>query len=502
MGKHGIVVDPDQAREPFVLALDVGSTASRGGLYDAAGRPVRGLRHKVPHQFATAADGTAEIDPEQVVAELAEIITEVTGRRRGLRVAGVALDTFASSLVGVDDAGTALTPCYTYADSRCAPQLRALRAELDEPAIQQRTGTRLHTSYLPARLRWLRESAPAVFGRTSRWLSLGEYVHLRLLGTAAVGTSTAAWTGMLDRRTGVWDAKMLAVAGVDVAQLSQIHDPDRPLEDHGGAGGRWPALADAVWLAPVTDGFASNIGIGANDEATIAAAAATSGAMRVMLPGHPETIPAGLWSYRVDASRTLLGGALNDVGRVVSWLDHTLALDAPDTAALDRDAALLAAPDAAAPVVLPYLTGERSTGWAADARALFADVSAATTAPLLYRGAMEGVALAYARVAEQLKQAGGRPQRILASGRVTMDLPGWLQILADVLGAPVEQVTMKRTTMHGTALLALDVVAPGVERAAVEIGASYEPQASRAAYYEDRAARYQRLYDAVVAPHH
>ncbi|KAE8763277.1 gluconokinase [Georgenia thermotolerans] len=495
-----VTVELDHALEPFVLALDVGSTASRGGLYDAAGRPVRGLRHKVPHQFRTAADGTSEIDPDAVVAEIAEILTEVTdhlpGRRR---VAGVALDTFASSLVGVDADGAALTPCYTYADSRCAPQLRQLRGELDEAAVQQRTGTRLHTSYLPPRLRWLRETAPDTVARTARWLSLGEYVHLRLLGATAVGTSTAAWTGMLDRRTGAWDAEMLAAAGIDAGNLSEIRDPDRPLRDDGRTGRRWPALAGAAWFPVITDGFASNIGAGAADESAIAAAAATSGAMRVVLHEHPETIPPGLWCYRVDAARTLLGGALNDVGRVVTWLEDTLRLDG-DGLPVDREAALLAAPDEGAPVVLPYLTGERSTGWAGGARALFADVTAATTPTLLYRGALEGVALTYARVAEQLQQAAGRAHRIAASGRVTADHPGWLQVLADALDAPVEHVTMKRTTLHGTALIALEVLAPDVPRAPVETGRTYEPVAGRAEYYAARRARYQQLYEAVVAP--
>ena len=51
------------AVDPLVLALDVGSTATRGSLHDATGTPVRGYRDKIPHQFTTAADGTSTIDP-------------------------------------------------------------------------------------------------------------------------------------------------------------------------------------------------------------------------------------------------------------------------------------------------------------------------------------------------------------------------------------------------------------------------------------------------------
>ena len=122
----------------------------------------------------------------------------------------MALDTFASSLVGVGEDRRAWTPCFTYADSRCANQVVQLRRELDEMEVQQRTGCRLHTSYLTPRLRWLRDTAPDTFAAARQWMSLGEYVYLQLLGVTAAGTSTAAWTGMLDRRTGRWDPELLA----------------------------------------------------------------------------------------------------------------------------------------------------------------------------------------------------------------------------------------------------------------------------------------------------
>jgi gluconokinase len=484
----------EEALDPLVVALDVGSTASRGDVYDAAGRPVEGGRRKTGHAFRTGGDGTSEIDPDQVVEEVAQIVTDLVARPLRGRVAGVALDTFASSLVGVGADGRAVSPCYTYADSRCGPQVTALRSELDEAQVQQRTGCRLHSSYLPARLRWLRETDPGLFAAARRWTSLGEYVHLRLLGTTAVGTSTAAWTGLLDRRTGRWDPGMLRAAGVRADQLSQVRDPDQPLTDvDPGVGTRWPVLADARWFAPVTDGFASNLGTGADDETTAAVAAATSGAVRVLVHAVPEHVPPGLWCYRVDARRSLLGGALNDVGRVVSWLQDTVQLGDAD---LDR--LLAAAPERGTPLVLPYLSGERSTGWAASARAVVSGVSTATDGAALFRGAMEGVALSYGRIADQLRAVAGDPRRIVASGRVTQDLPSWLQLLADVLGAPVEPVTMKRATLHGTALHALEVLAPDTARAPVRTGPTLHPVAAHHDHHRDRAQQYDELYRAVI----
>lgn len=56
----------EDSRAPYVLGLDVGSTASRGGLYDASGRPIKGSKQRISHDFTTAADGTSAIDADQV----------------------------------------------------------------------------------------------------------------------------------------------------------------------------------------------------------------------------------------------------------------------------------------------------------------------------------------------------------------------------------------------------------------------------------------------------
>ena len=167
-------------------------------------------------------------------------------------------------------------------------------------------------------------------------------------------------------------------------------------------------MTGALWFPPVADGFSSNVGVGASTESTVALSAATSGAMRVLIEGVPEKLPAGLWGYRADASHTLLGGALNDVGRAISWLTSTLQIS-PES---DLNELLLAHPDPVTPLVLPFFSGERSTGWAADARTIFSGVSAATTAAMVFRGTVEGVAISYARIADQLHDVAGETRQV------------------------------------------------------------------------------------------
>lgn len=105
----------DEAVQPLVLAVDVGSSATRGMVYDAHGRPI-GKRAKVEHQFTSAADGTSTIDPDQVVDEVRGIIDTLVERTGDVPISGMAIDTFASSFVATGADGTAITDCHTYAE--------------------------------------------------------------------------------------------------------------------------------------------------------------------------------------------------------------------------------------------------------------------------------------------------------------------------------------------------------------------------------------------------
>jgi gluconokinase len=494
MNAHAFQVQLNDAVDPLVLALDVGSTGSRAALYDAAGRPVRGVRVKVPHAFTTG-EGRSTIDPDQVVAEVCSGIDHICSFDVNGRIAGVAVDTFAPSLVGIDIAGRAVTDCFTYADSRNVVQAERLRQTPGAAAMRERTGVHVHTSYLRERLSWLAAEKPTVVAGVDHWSSLGGYLLSRLLAVTVIGTSAAAWTGLLDRRSGRWDAEALAAAGVTEDQLPAVHDPGevlRPATDYVAR--RWPALADATWFADITDGYASTVGTGALDSATVVTAMSTSGAMRAIAAEMPQSVPPGLWCYRIDAERQLLGGALNDVGRAVTWLQQNLGLAATDLAeVLKRE------PDPTTPVVLPFLTGERSTGWAGHARMSMSGISEATTSDSIARGVLEGVAITYARIADQLLPLADPNARVVVSGGVAGDMPGLVQLLADVLGQPVTPVPIKRSTLHGTALHALAVLAPQVPPTPPTQGPACEPVAARTRHLADLRERWEAAYGTLVA---
>jgi len=388
---ESFAVPLSRAVEPFVLSVDIGSTGTRGGIFDATGRPIAKTRIKADHAFRTDATGRSVINPDQIVHEVAAVLDAVARPEHAGRIAAVAMDAFATSLVGVDEYGAAVTPCFTYADSRCAPEAEELRAVLNEDALQQRTGARLHCYYLPARLRWIRRTDPDTFDLTRTWMSLGEYVQLRILGARGASVPTAAWGGLLNRHTANWDEETLAAVGIPRERLSPVRDPRQPFTRvPGKVTRRWPALGGAVWFPAIPDGLASNLGPGAISGRLMALSASASGALRVMVPGVPTTVPRGLWCYRIDDDRSLVGGALNDVGHVVTWLD---ALTAPPERGTRDD----------------FLTGPPARG---DARAVIAH-SETGGGPLAETGLMHKIDVDHAVFRTELDGVGNQIDRNL-----------------------------------------------------------------------------------------
>jgi gluconokinase len=304
----------------MVIALDVGTSSARAGLYDTAGRPVADRFHRVPCEPRITADGGVEHDPSLLLDAVAACLDAVTvGARREGDILGVGVSTFWHGLLGFDAAGRPVTPVYTWADSRAARDAAVLREALDEAALHARTGCHLHSSYWPAKLRWLARDQPAIVKRVARWGSFGEYLELELFGDAATSVSMASGTGLFDIGAGRWDAEALAVAGVEPTRLFTVVDRTEARSNlRAPWAGRWPALRTAPWFPAIGDGAASNVGSDCVTSDRIALNVGTSAALR-LVPTSAAPPPRGLWRYGVDRTMRLLGGATSEGGNVLAW---------------------------------------------------------------------------------------------------------------------------------------------------------------------------------------
>ncbi|HXG61407.1 MAG TPA: gluconokinase [Planctomycetota bacterium] len=484
---------PPAPEAPFVLTLDVGTSSARALLFDGAGRAVPDFETRRSYRPRATADGGGDFDPAELTAAVEDLLDEAAVRAERFSPAAVACCTFWHSLMGVDAAGEPVTPLYTWADLRSAAEARSLRASLDEAAYHERTGCFLHPCYHPAKLRWIARTQPDVFARAARWVSFGEFLYARWFGRFRATVSMASATGLLDVRSCLYDEEILRAAGVRQEQLSplgDVGDAFRGLRPEGAR--RWPALRDLPWFPPVGDGACNNLGAGAVTPERAGVMVGTSGALRVVVPAERLGALPGLFAYRVDRRRGVVGGALNDGGNLIEWARRTFRL--PEEA--EREVAGME-PDAHGLTFLPLLAGERSPGWAADARGAIVGLRMATRPVEILRAAMEAVACRFRLILRRLEGV----REAVASGGALLRSSAWMQILADALGVPVAASEEPEASCRGAALLALEALGKvgRLEDLPARTGRRFEPDPARHARYARATERQERYYARLIS---
>jgi gluconokinase len=434
--------------DSFIVSLDVGSSSIRALLFDAEARQMEGYGARLPYRLRTTPDGGAEVNPE-ALAELAIDCLDELHRQvhaAGLRVGAVIASAFWHSLLGVGKNGRPTLPVFHLLDTRSATEVARV------PDAQARTGCVPHSSYWPARLLWLRNSRPAEFAATIRWLSFPEFLFEKLFGRPGCSTSMASGSGLWNPNTNDYDAETLAAVSVDRAQLAVPADMDQAacelLPEYREL---WPAFEGVPWYPALGDGACNSLGSGCTIPRRFALMVGTTGAMRVVIEAPHVKIPPGVWCYRVDRKRFVVGGAVSNGGEVFSWMKRTLALPKDLEARLEASS-----PGGHGLMVLPFLAGERSPHWRADARAAIVGMTLATEPFDILRAALESVTLRFREIYESLLKTLPVPSEVIASGGALLHSPGWTQMMADALARPVVACTEPEASARGAALWALE----------------------------------------------
>jgi gluconokinase len=470
-------------------------------LFDADGHQLDSFGTQLPYSFDTTPDGGVEIDPDRLVALCVKALSAacVQLRHANLRPAAVGCDTFWHSIMGVDRHGFVVTPLLHLLDTRSEDAAARLRRRVDNRAQHARTGCVLHPSYPPAKLLWFSEAHPDAFRKVARWMSIGEYLFLNLLGNAAVSTSLISASGLWDQNRNNYDDEMLAALPIRRDQFPDPSDMDAPQTQLRPEFRESLAELDGIpWYPALGDGACDNIGSGCCSPENFALMVGTTGAMRVVFERAQIDIPPGLWCYRVDRKRAVIGGAISSGGEVFAWMKQTLQL--PDAAETEKQIAAMP-PGSHGLTVLPYFAGERSTGWRSDARAAIAGLGVATTPMQILRASLESVALQFRQIYEIMDACVGKPRRLIASGGALLHSPAWTCIMADALSRPVLACLEPEATSRGAALLALERLGAvsGVDTLPPRTGATYQPVDSHAKVYSDELGRqrvfYKRLFE-------
>jgi len=251
----------------------------------------------------------------------------------------------------------------------------------------------------------------------------------------------------------------------------------------------------------------------------------TSAACRVCLPlpigaALPSFEP-GLFCYRVDKGHVVLGGSLTDGGSVVEWMRQLLNVESPDdfdTLLADVEGLLeddewgdstSSNKPTPRPTFVPFLNGERSTGFRGGATAAMIGMTRTTTPAHFAMACIEGVTLRMGAIIKLIRNSipSDAQPRIIASGKALELNSLWRQAVADCTGFEVifDHETHEGTSRGVACLIALSLglstenMQHGLALEVINLSRVARPRRGNSAFWE-RAARTQEDLIAALTP--
>lgn len=481
-----------------ILGIDIGTGSTKAVALDDTGKVIYTTHASYP--TLQPQPGYSEQAPELIWQAFVKCVNQsVTdlGQPRA-----IALSSAMHSLLPLDAQDMPLTDLILWSDNRAAAIADRIRKSASGEMLYEQTGTPIHAMSPVCKIVWLREQAPEVFNKTRKFISIKEYIWLKLFGVYEIDHSIASATGLFDIEKLVWNGNALTLAGLDIQQLSTPVSTGfvRVLESK--------TVATQLQVSPGTrfvigasDGCLANLGSFALRKGIAALTIGTSGAIRVTTDKPVFHFEAMTFNYRLDEETFISGGPINNGGVVLKWYAQNflgLALDSGD----DYDK-LLQAVEAIPPgsdgvTFLPYLLGERAPIWNSEACGVFFGARTQHRQGHFTRAVLEGISMALYHVSRSLERDSSIAQ-INVSGGFVRSLP-WVQLLTDIFGKPVCLVQAEDASATGAGYLAMRAL--GMIQRLDEIqpvGARmfYPDIAKHKVYAQDVFPRYRRLYEAL-----
>ncbi len=488
----------------LLLGIDIGTSSVKAILFDpdTVGVAAAAQREYPIHKPTPEC---AEQNPDDwwnATVEVVNRAVEQAGRRD---VIAIGLCGQMHGTVMLDAQNRSIHPAIIWADQRSAAECGELVGMLGAKRYTSIAGTMPAAGFMAPTLLWLRRHQPDLLDQIRRVLLPKDYVRLKLTGMIASDPSDAAATGLFDIAAKTWSPEI--IGGADLPE--SIFPP--LLESQALAGELTASAAEALGLSdriPVVCGSADQPaqalgnGIAAPGKGIVSIASGGT-VVTPLRPDDPAHIPTDprlhVFNHAVPGLWYILGAILSG-GLSLRWLRHVMGMDDLGKAAYEQFSAQAeaVAPGAGGLIFLPYLTGERTPHMDPKARGGFIGLSAYHEQGHLARAVMEGVAFALRQSLEISRDLGGQVDTLIAAGGGA-ESAVWRQILADVLGLPLQKSLMSEQAGIGAALLA--GVGIGIYStfddaacALAQYGAATEPDAKRQQLYDALYEEFKALY--------
>jgi xylulokinase len=468
------------------VGLDVGTTGVKALAVSPDGDVVASSERG--YALSTPQPGWSEQDPEDWWRAAEACLADVAA---GVEVAGIGLSGQMHGLVALDASNRVLRPAILWNDQRTGAECAEIEEALGLGRLVELTGNRALTGFTAPKLLWLRRHEPDAYGRIARICLPKDYVRLRLTGSWAIDVADASGTLLLDVGARGWSTAVLSALGIPAAWLPPVlESPEASGETAAGV----PVAAGAG------DCAAAALGVGIDGPGPLSVVLGTSGVVFAALPAYAADPQARLHTFchAVPGGWHAMGVMLSAAGSL-QWFRDRLAPGVP-FAELAAEAGNWG-PGCDGLLFLPYLAGERTPHADPNARAAFTGLGLHHDRAAMVRAVLEGVACGLRDSLDLLRSLGVESDLARVSGGGARSR-AWLEIVASVLGIPLETTAVEEGSAYGAALLGgvagglFADVHDAVARC-VRTADRVEPREDWVPVYEEQLGRYRALYPAL-----
>ena len=480
------------------IGVDLGTSAVKLLLVDEKGRILGSESREYPLIFPQP--GWCEQEPAEWWRACTEGIHALLKGYDASRVAGIGCGGQMHGLVVLDEKDQVIRPTILWNDGRTEKEVEYLNEEIGKKKISEYTANIAFAGFTAPKLLWMRKNEPENFARIAKIMLPKDYINYRLTGIHCCDYSDASGILLLDVQHKRWSREMLDICGVRESQLPRLY------ESYEVVGTLTPEAAKA-WGLP--ENVKVVAGAGDNAAAAVGTGTVKDGSCNISL-GTSGTIFIASDKFGVDPYNALhsfahANGHYHLMGVVLSaascnkWLCDEI-LQTKDYAGEQKDITL---DDLGRNPVffLPYLMGERSPINDVNARGTFVGLSMDTRRQDVVLAVLEGVAFAM-RDSYEIAKALNIPiksSKLCGGGGKS---PLWRQIMANVLGLPIEIPVAEEGPGYGGAMLAMVGCGayPTVEACAdalVKVKDVIQPDPQITARYEKQYAKFRLIYPAL-----
>ncbi|MBR4864172.1 MAG: xylulokinase [Oscillospiraceae bacterium] len=485
----------------YVLGVDIGSGSVKLTLLSREGKIAGTAGCEYPTFYPQV--GWCEQEPEDWCKAFATALAELL-KTTGISadaIKALAPDAATHTAVLLDENRQVLRKAILWTDQRCKEQVGWLKGNCLEAVEAQCLNTPTTVWTLP-QFMWLRDHEPKVWSKVRYILFAKDYLRYRLTGTMETDHIDAAGSMFYDVMTQCWSKELCALCGIEERWLPRLCDPADT------AGAVTEAAAKEFGLAPGTQ-----VLVGTTDTVMEVLAAGN------VAPGHTTVKLATAGRICVISEKKLDSKFIFNYRHVVPglWYPGTATASCANSYRWYRDTigrepfADLNVPAEKIPagsdglMFHPYLNGELTPYNDPELRGSYIGISAGHTTAHFTRATLEGVAMSLRDCMGTLDELGVNMTRVRIIGGGAKGAL-WRQIVADVLGMPLEKVKVDDSSF-GTAMLAavgigwFDSYAAAAE-ACIEIDDLTVPQPETQVIYDKLFKKYKAVATALAPIYH